>query len=247
MTTVYRANWVGDGVDGFSEEDCWIENQIEPLEQERAKRGVKSANEWNDAIIAVGTGYGCVVQGAHDRFVVTAAHCLPDLPPCNTGRFDRKSCYPALLGPPGGQKCAAAACGFADPISDIAVLGLPNGIESPEEFDQYAKLTDTATPLSIAEPPPIGLVWIPSPNGEWLSYVAISIWGEVLLISVDKSLVGMTGAPIVSDNGTAVGVLCPELWRGLHSALVGSIPRRLLRILGLAAPSLGLAAPSFPF
>jgi len=237
MNTVYRAHW-DDENDEVSEEDYWIEDQIVPLEEERAKRGVKSANEWNDALIAAGTGHGFVVQGVHDRFVITAARCLPDLAPPNTGRFDRKSCYPALLGAPGGQKCVAAACGFADPISDIAVLGLPNGIESPEEFDQFLKLTDTATPLSIAEPTPIGLVWIPSPNGAWFSYVAISIRGEDLLISVEQSFVAMTGAPIVSDNGTVVGVLCAELWRKCHSALVGSIPGRLLRILGLATPSI---------
>ena len=240
MNTVYRAHWIGDGLDDFSEEDYQIEDLLEPLEEERAKGGVKSANEWNDAIIAVGTGYGCVVQGAQDRFVVTAAHCLPELPPCDSGNVDRRSYYPALLGPPGGQKCVAAACGFADPISGIAVLGLPNGIESPEEFDQYAKLAETATPLSIAEPPPVGLVWIPSPSGEWQSYVAISK-GENLLISLDNSFVGMTGAPIVSDNGTAVGVVCPELWRMLRMhqlTLVGSIPRRLWRILDIAAPSM---------
>ena len=56
-------------------------------------------------------------------------------------------------------------------------------------------------------------------------------------MQVDESLVGMTGAPIVSDDGMAVGVLC-EHWRRLHPALVGSIPGRLLRILGLATPSI---------
>src|SRR3954453_11496049 len=112
----------------FSKEQERIEAQIPGLEVERAKRGRKTDDEWNGAVIAVGSGHGFVVKGTYDRFVITAAHCLPTLPPCNVGEYDRKCLYHTLLGPPGGQQTVAAACCFADPISDIAVLRVPNSI-----------------------------------------------------------------------------------------------------------------------
>jgi hypothetical protein len=36
------------------------------------------------AIVAVGDGRGFVVQVDEHRYVITAAHCLPDLPPARS-------------------------------------------------------------------------------------------------------------------------------------------------------------------
>lgn len=219
-----------------------IERQIPPLEAAREKCRRKAVKEWSDAIIAVGSGYGFVVQGAYDRVVITAAHCLPQLPSSNVGQRAGETLYPTLLGPLGGEQTVAAACYFADRISDIAALGFPNGIEAPEEFRQFLQLTDAATPLSIVEPVLASLVWIPSPDRDWLSYVARSAWGEqLLMIGIDEILVEMSGVPIVSDAGAAIGVFCPDPERGFlggaHPGLVGSLPRRLLRILSVPATS----------
>ena len=225
----------------FSVKHERTERQIPALEAQREKCRRKGAREWNGAIVAVGTGYGFVVQGAHDRFVITAAHCLPRLPSCNVGQHDGESLYPTLLGPPGGQQTVAAACYFAEPVSDIAVLGLPGGIESPEEFRQFLQLTHAATPLSIAEPPPASLGWIPSPDGDWLSYVIRSAWGRLLIIGLDEVHVEMSGVPIVSDQGMAFGVLCPDperkLLRSSHPGLSGSLSGHWLRTLGVASAS----------
>jgi hypothetical protein len=60
----------------FSKEHERIEGQIPGLEAERTKRGRKTGDEWNGAVIAVGSGHGFVAQGVYDRFVITAAHCL---------------------------------------------------------------------------------------------------------------------------------------------------------------------------
>ena len=81
MTADRTQHWPSDRLQDFSEEYYRIENRIQALEIERSKRRVKRVKKWHDGIIAVGTGYGCVVQGAHDRFVITATHCLPELPP----------------------------------------------------------------------------------------------------------------------------------------------------------------------
>jgi hypothetical protein len=142
----------------FSKEHKRTEDQISALEAERVKRGRKTDDKWNRALIAVGSGHGFVAQGVYDRFVITAAHCLSRLPPCNAGQHDRGSLYSALLGPTRGQTIAAA-CYFADPIFDIAVLREPNGIEFAAEFGQFLQLTDAATPLSIAEPSEESLGW----------------------------------------------------------------------------------------
>jgi hypothetical protein len=225
----------------FSTEHERIEGQIPALEAERATRGRKTDDEWNSAVIAVGGGHGFVVQGTYDRFVITAAHCLPRLSPCNVAEHDRECLYPTLLGPPGGRQTVAAACYFADPISDIAVLRVPNAIECAVEFSQFFQLTDAATPVSIGEPPEASLGWIPSPDGSWSSHVVRSAWGRLLIIGLDEILIEMSGVPIISDQGTAIGVLCPHPERKVlgasHPALIGSLPTRLLRVLGVPAAS----------
>jgi hypothetical protein len=235
----------------FSTEHEMIEAQIPALEADQAKRSWRTEKNWSDAIIAVGKGYGFVVQGAYDRFVISAAHCLPELPPCNVGQHDKESLYPALLGPPGGPQTVAAACYYAEPISDVAVLGAPNGIEAPDEFDQFLRLTDAATPLWIAEPPLARLGWLPSSDGGWSSYVVRSAWGQLLIVGLDEILLEMSGAPIISDDGMAIGVLCPNPDRkflgGAHPGLASSLPGRLLRILGVTAASSGEASPHRPF
>ena len=76
------------------------------------------------AIVNVGTARGFVVGAGDDRYVITAAHCLPHLPSAD-GRED--ACiYPNLLGPLTKKKRKVwAECVFVDPVSDIAVLGSP--------------------------------------------------------------------------------------------------------------------------
>jgi hypothetical protein len=225
----------------FSKEHERIEGQIPALEAERAKRARKTDPEWNGAVIAVGSGHGFVAQGTYDRFVITAAHCLPRLPHCDVGEYDRECLYPHLLGPPGGPQAVGAACCFADPISDIAVLRVPNGIEYAVEFGQFVQLTDAATPLSIAEPPEASLGWIPSPEGSWSSHVVCLAGGRLLIIGLDDILVAMSGVPIISDQGTAIGVLCPDpqrkVLRASHPGLVGSLPTHLLRVIGIPSAS----------
>jgi hypothetical protein len=39
-------------------------------------------DEVKRAIVMVGEGRGFVVQGEDSRFVISAGHCLPRLPPC---------------------------------------------------------------------------------------------------------------------------------------------------------------------
>ena len=93
------------------------------------------------AVLRVGDGRGFVVErrshlGWNERIVITAAHCLPRLPPPyehllqlptpHPARYLDEETYQHLLGPLGIEPTVWATCLFLDPVADIAVLGSPN-------------------------------------------------------------------------------------------------------------------------
>jgi hypothetical protein len=96
-------------------------------------------------VITVGSGRGFVVEGSGERLVITAAHCLPFLPPAQSFFGPKERNYGPLLAPLGSEPRACAVCRFVDPIADIAVLGSPDSSHA----DEYRALTETATALSI--------------------------------------------------------------------------------------------------
>jgi hypothetical protein len=106
----------------------------------------------HSAVMTVGHGRDFIVQ-ARDRLVVTAAHCIEG-PALLMGsgacrrviRVDR----PSQSGRH-GTYAIWATCLFVDPISDIAVLGPPDGQVLFEQSDNYENLVDAAEPLRIAE------------------------------------------------------------------------------------------------
>lgn len=113
------------------------------------------------AIIRVGGGRGFVVEDNQARrLVVTAAHCLPNLPPALPALDAQQKTYEKLLGPLDADPSVWCECVFVDPVADIAALGYPDG--KGGLFDQaraYNKLVDNARPLSIAATKPSGLLW----------------------------------------------------------------------------------------
>jgi len=79
------------------------------------------------AIVTVISGRGFVVEAGHERLVITAAHCLPHLPPCHGAANLDETTYDNLLGPFGDHEPKVSAeCRFADPVADISVLGSPD-------------------------------------------------------------------------------------------------------------------------
>jgi hypothetical protein len=76
--------------------------------------------DWTKAVIKVGDGRGVVVATGHERFVITAAHCLPFFPPCMSFSGVEERTYPRLLGPIAGERTVRAECVFVDPIADVA-------------------------------------------------------------------------------------------------------------------------------
>ena len=74
-------------------------------------------------------GRGFVVENDFgDRCIITAAHCLPEVPDCCC--LEAAPCYHNLIGPLGEKSAVTAEVVFIDPIADIAV---PSGWEKDYE------------------------------------------------------------------------------------------------------------------
>ena len=92
-------------------------------------------------VVTVGYGRGFVVEDAGERLVITAAHCLPFIPPALPSFGIEARTYGPLLAPCGEAPRVWAVCRFVDPIADVAVLGSPNAPHA----DDYKALMATAT------------------------------------------------------------------------------------------------------
>jgi S1-C subfamily serine protease len=77
------------------------------------------------SVVRVGDGRGFVVRTARANYIITAAHVLPELPPARLLHSLGQETYPRLIGPRDAQPTVTAACAFADPIADLAVLARP--------------------------------------------------------------------------------------------------------------------------
>jgi hypothetical protein len=82
--------------------------------------------DWTAAVVTVGDGRGFVVDvvgvvGVHrERYVLTVAHCLPQLPSAHPGRYTEEQTFSNMLAPLGDDPTVWATCLFADPVADIA-------------------------------------------------------------------------------------------------------------------------------
>lgn len=195
------------------------------------------------------------------RYVITAAHCLPGLldgriPPAHGASYLEERTYQDLLAPLGEKPSTWCECLFLDPIADIAVLGSPDSQELSDSADAYEALVNAATPLRIAEPPSrpvaeevaeladVGLgedqavrecsalllslknEWFPckvrhQPNSAlWVHHATNGIEG------------GMSGSPIIAEDGTAIGIIClgsggrmdKQFEGGPNPRLMGNLP-----------------------
>jgi hypothetical protein len=185
-------------------------------------------------VVTVGHGRGFVVESADERLVITAAHCLPSLPPAGPSFGLGTRTYGPLLAPREEEPRAWAVCRFVDPIADIAVLGSPDDPHA----DDYKALMGTAMALSFGDSVrhPVNF-WLParvlSLDGRWFS-CTIRHYGGPLWITHAAERVhgGMSGSPIVAEAGTAIGVVCTTTSPregGPNARLSENLPGWLLR------------------
>jgi hypothetical protein len=224
--------------------------------KELAKHGAKIAARLPDpsCVLQVGVGgRGFVIEYPYDvpqavlrqarelklplkrrrwpRVIVTAAHCLGKLPPAHAAAYGWEKTY-KLLGPLFAIRKAniCAECLFIDPVADIAVLGAPDNQEMHEQAEKYEALVDGALALRIGTPR-TGRGWILGLGGQWdptQITVHESMYG--IGLSTGPTEGGMSGSPILNDEGHAVGVVViggggdgphPILSRDLPARFVG--------------------------
>jgi hypothetical protein len=156
-----------------------------------------------------------------------------------------------------------AECLFVDPIADLAVLGCPDNQVLPGPARSYEALMRRARPLAIANAPiqkrervqlcgvdhaievqtpgrgPVRLLSLDAT--EWLDahIERRGSWLEITTPRVVKS--GMSGSPIISMGGTAIGVVSTD---ARSPVLIDNLPARLLP--GPETPSRSISAVRTP-
>lgn len=146
----------------------------------------------------------------HRKLVITAAHCLEQLPPAiagGTGNSDE--IQKDLLGSLDGKiKDIWAECLFADPIGDIAVLGCPDYQLFDDQAEAYRAFVEEA-PIVRIGPAKTGPGWVLSLDGRWeRSMLEVSTYGGFVSgLWIDPTKDGMSGSPILNDAGFAVALV----------------------------------------
>jgi hypothetical protein len=188
------------------------------------------------------------VDGPHyiGRLVVTAGHCLElhdrldgsqGLPPSHGTSYLEERTYGNLLGSLDAEPSIYGECLFVDPIADIAVVGPPDNQEFGEEAEKYEELVQSQLPIAITDAAREGHAWLLSLENEWFrsSFNYIND-GPLLISAPDRPIVGgMSGSPIISETGDAIGVVSLGLSStGLslpNVRLYRSLPGWLLQII----------------
>jgi hypothetical protein len=202
-------------------------------------------------VIQVDGGRGFVIETGVDRFVVTAAHCLAQLPEAfgAAGGYAQERIYADFLGPLGASSNVSAECIFVDPVADLAVFGEPNS-ELGDQFEAYRELIDSAEafPLGKLRFRPRRLsaggaiarglreatskALMLSLEGDWFPCRVRSL-GRTLWIedAAQEIRGGMSGSPIILPDGSAIGVACVsgDTMNGPNPMLSASLPAWLAR------------------
>ena len=199
-------------------------------------------NQLTSAVLKVGDGRGFVIKRRMngDRIVITAAHCLPFFPEPHPAAFTEERTYKRLLGPLGAEPTVMAELLFADPIADIAALGAPDGQVFGKEVDAYEALVAAARPLTIAEAPPQRgyhaaecEARVLSLDGRWRDGRVERRDGWLSFSPEELFEGGMSGSPIITMTGEAIGVASTE---SRSPVLVDSLSTGLLRSIKRARP-----------
>jgi hypothetical protein len=195
------------------------------------------------SILRVADGRGFVVQerdDARQRYVVTAAHCLPKIPCAPAIWNKREEVYQNVLGRLDGETSVWAECVFVDPIADIAVLSKPRHDRDLRKHRAYHALIDPFVPLKISDAAtaethsPAYLVAL---DGQLVDctvrHSGTHLWVEAVRAGIVD---GMSGSPVLDRAGMAIGIVSRSKGtrEGRSPRLVAHLPGWLLITLGAA-------------
>jgi Trypsin-like peptidase domain len=171
------------------------------------------------AVVQVGAGRGFIVGAADDqRYVITAAHCLPRsrYPSPHLGNSGSDLTFPRTIGPIGAKKRSiwGELC-VLSLTDDIAVFAAPDEQALSDRYDEYEQFTNMA--MSIGPPPPTvppyewdsvpgAPAWVLSIDRSWTP-CAVHNNGRFLSVSGVSIESGMSGSPIVNADGAAIGLI----------------------------------------
>jgi hypothetical protein len=193
------------------------------------------------SLVRVGGGRGFVMQEPERhqrRYIISAAHCLPAIPRPPGMREGQEETFQNILGPLDGEITVSADCVYVDPISDIVVLGTPNSEEAHDEVDAYAALIE---PLALLRPGDAALTETPAYlialDGHLIDCTVHHLGGPLLIENATDEIVpGMSGSPILSREGAAIGVVSQShRTQGMSPRLIANLPGWLLLNLGASS------------
>ena len=185
------------------------------------------------SVVRVGRGgRGFVVRTIRDeKLIITVARCVPRLAMTISHSFEHT--YPRCVGAIDRRdRPVTVECLFADPVADLAVLG------PPVDDRAYDAFLETRPGL------PVGSVdlrraecdaWMLSLTGEWFSCHLVARPRALMIVSAaERTENGMSGSPIVDDNGQAIGAVSSATGAS-QPQLASQLPAWLLESFGLAA------------
>ena len=196
------------------------------------------------AVVAVRDARGFIIEAllpnsVSGHLIITAAHCLPHLPPADAASDTKCRTYQELVGRLDGPTPKVwAECVFADPVADIAVLAKPDDQALREDAEAYINLIGELPALPVAEAPEKGRGWLLTLDGKWVACDVQNVGRLWISNAAEPIIGGMSGSPILNSEGAAIGVVCcssggeqldQHTEGGPNPSLMDALPGWLLR------------------
>jgi len=180
-------------------------------------------DKMTSSVVRIGEGRGFVVQGPFRRLIITAAHCLPGLPPAHPAATANERTCRDILALIGQKPTISAECLFVDPIGDLAILGATD-----DGWEEYDALLGTIGAVTISNVPEKCSAWLLSLNQRWFECTVTHNGGGLWFSDTAERICGgMSGSPVMLGNGSAIGVICTD--HGPNPHLMYHLPGRFLR------------------
>jgi hypothetical protein len=188
------------------------------------------------AVVRAGRGGRGFVVGADKRYVITAAHCLPQtlLPQPHLANGAAELTFPKFLGPLADEPSIYAELCAVDLCDDFAAFEAPDGQAFPDESRQYEEFAEQAA-IPVARSPDMVPSWewqdhpgapahILMLDGEWQP-CKVHNNGRLLWVEAGRGFQsGMSGSPILNADGAAIGVVSTSGGQNLAPSLSDCLP-----------------------